>query len=1138
MGVFAFLIAYILGGLTALPLLLAVVALVTLWTSVPVGDVDPMKLKKQKLQEEFVENEEKKGGEKDGYKQKLSPLQSKPRKGWLTVRRTFDDGEGGIFDGSYMDIMRSILDSRSKDPKKSRPKDTYFAVLKGSVLFLYEDEAMTEAHAALTMPSHNVEIYPHGLLDGELFTKRNAIKLSALDSSPRPVFPHLMKEMKLGDDTATEEATSPADSNALKEAREMQELARQEAFDFSTPWYIFVRSVAEMEDWYHALAHASAHPNAKSPLEPLEPIFSTEHMQYLVSHLDNQPDPIPMRWFNALIGRIFFSVYKTAALENYIIGRLMKKLAKVKKPSFLADITVTEVSVGETAPSFFKPMLKELTKEGDAAVEVGIHYQGEIRITVQTTATINLGARFKSYEVKLVLAVVLRELEGNLLIKIKPPPSNRIWYAFTKMPRMELSIEPIVSDRQITWGMILKTIEGRLKEIILESVVLPNYDDIAFFDTASLGTRGGIYADAVRNVLKKQDSATMTASAETLPAKMAESVPPLDRNDSMEGLIMPGHFSTTSLPVQATQPGSLETESAVAPVAIPQRAETIAVTPSSSVKTDPSIGTVEPPTPIADTDVTERGRGIEVISPEAGLKAARGGSVPASSRISIEEEADQGLDLHRGTSTTRSSPAPTSRRISHEASQSVEASASQPGNQLNETASIKSLAPSTNSTETKASTNSFFMNLKSRAAAAATAAEASNPKAVAQARETIQKWGVQWAGLKKNIAEAREGRSNSTTSSPASSTFNINNPGSSDNADGNPSISKGFDAMRRVVAERRQREERERVVSDVSRTTPLEVPSDTRNKRRESAGPILFSNLDSSNATSQTNTTEDPARSLLNRRDSISNSAALSDQEDTMLPKYNPPPSAKSVPTVVETLLDASPSRHPGETGNSSDTTALNVPPSASPSPGVKTTPIVSQPTYGAMSMTIPGIHAKNKNEVMAIGFSPPTPPPGPSQGKDEGKIGTKIQGIGNIYKLLRRNSVNNAQTNPEVPAVTPTPTTQLEDSPQSITQEIEVTPTPDNAQPSGGATSLQGSPKQRQGSMDTAPSSPASAALLSLVAKDELARRRSLTRRRTGSLSEYPISRQRSGSGSSSPLSSTFIPSISLPPSETTRSP
>ena len=65
-----------------------------------------------------------------------------------------------------------------------------------------------------------------------------------------------------------------------------------------------------MEDWYLALLGASA---AKPDTND---VFAKEDMKYLVDSIAAEADPIPMRWLNAMLGRAFFGVAKTAALEQ------------------------------------------------------------------------------------------------------------------------------------------------------------------------------------------------------------------------------------------------------------------------------------------------------------------------------------------------------------------------------------------------------------------------------------------------------------------------------------------------------------------------------------------------------------------------------------------------------------------------------------------------------------------------------------------------------------------------------------------------------------------------------------------------------------------------------------------------------
>ncbi|KAL8675268.1 MAG: hypothetical protein Q9168_000389 [Polycauliona sp. 1 TL-2023] len=410
----------------------------------------------------------------------------------------------------YQSMYRSIFDRKqgpTLDAGKGnvkparRARNVFFVVLRHGHLMLYDDIEQLEVRHVISLEHHNVSIFGGGeeIPEGELWIKRNAICLSR----------------------------KPSVDDILMASK---------------PFYFFSENCSEKEDFYFALLQNQEVKNGDTASPPRPQHFDTKDIIILVQQLHSSEEQLQTRWINALVGRLFLAMYKTPEIEDFIRNKITKKIARVKKPAFLSGIVLRKIDMGESAPYITNPRLRDLTVDGDCCVEADIKYRGNFRIEIATAARIDLGARFKVREVNLVLAAVVKKLDGHILIKFKPPPSNRIWLAFENMPDMELSIEPIVSSRQITYGVILRQIESRIREVIQETLVFPNWDDSPFFDTSRQAFRAGIW--------RQDPDASKTASQHTeVPDEVIQ-----DEADALEPTALPSSSHqinderTTSMP--------------------------------------------------------------------------------------------------------------------------------------------------------------------------------------------------------------------------------------------------------------------------------------------------------------------------------------------------------------------------------------------------------------------------------------------------------------------------------------------------------------------------------------------------------------------------------------------------------------
>ncbi|KAF9951404.1 hypothetical protein BGZ72_007088 [Mortierella alpina] len=374
---------------------------------------------------------------------------------------------------SISDYMSNML----FQPKNARPKDSYYAVLRYDTLFLYESDQQRDCKFVVPMNLYEVKIFPKNLPDNEVFNKEHPIQIKR-------------------------KPDAPASASILDNGQD--------------EYYVFIHTPVVKEDWYLALLYASKlrKPGTKQKIQD-KAQFDPEAIQNHIRTIHSDKHHENTRWFNSFLGRIFLGIYKTKKIQDVFIQKITRKTLKLKRPSFLGEIKVRSFNIGHSIPYITRTRLHELAVNGELSAEFHLAYRGGVRVEIE----VDVGV--KSMKVTIVLAVLVKSISGMMTLKIKAPPTNRFWIGFQEPPDMDIVIEPIVADKAIKLNVVLGAIEAKIREAMVEAIVLPNMDDYPFFD--SRGTGGIFEGDEEIEPEHVNDSdAESTMAGKTLGGKAAK----------------------------------------------------------------------------------------------------------------------------------------------------------------------------------------------------------------------------------------------------------------------------------------------------------------------------------------------------------------------------------------------------------------------------------------------------------------------------------------------------------------------------------------------------------------------------------------------------------------------------------------
>lgn len=561
-------------------------------------------------------------------------------------------------------------------------------------------------------------------------------------------------------------------------------------------------------------------------------------------------------------------------------------------------------------------------------------------------------------------------------------------------------------------------------------------DDITFFESSSFQHRGGIWADASRHEHRTNLFSSPSQSS-TDDVRSTSSVPTPDPSKTMSPDLEPSpdlkrSQSTEDARVDAGPSSPLSSLSFTRPTAT-----SVESSPPSS-----SPGRRRTWFGAPRDEMQETSASASALGEEDDQAYVRGRTTSTLSRTSSSRKSD---GQHTDSEEVQYLAPEARRRASSNVSQSssYKDGSLSAGEGLDDAdsdmpATRSDTMQSNGSARPTSSASSFLQTLRSRA---------TDKQALSNtAKEAMRKWGVNWSNLRRdNNAHTEE------VSDVEPQRFSDNR------SRARPSYAE----VRAAVDQRHRRDVSQAgAVEGVQPSEPVTIPGHDRERSR---------------STSYTG-------------------------QSGLLARANTAPTSRSVsprPTGIPALQPgtSSPALPPRQTELNAPSTSQEAPVMISDDLETPPAPIYTQPPQANKTMTIPGIHASHRGEVMSMGYAPPTPPAATEQ--------KKAPAIQSVYRLWKNPNGSAAGQQPQVALSDGQVQTQIgfsgtdqdvSTTSQPIPAEPPSRPTPPPLPPRTISTNAKpGSPKLLAENDQMATASPASAALQSIAEKDRT-KRASLT--------------------------------------------